>query len=111
MDLELLQRVAAEQIGTKVDNLVNWEQGKNVPEVRFIPGIIRFLGYNPFPVGETLAEQIRAGRERLGLSQRRLAALLSVDPSTVWKWERQGRRPSAKIAKRLLEYLPLTSKP
>jgi transcriptional regulator with XRE-family HTH domain len=105
LDLGLLQREAAERIGTRVANITNWERREHPPEIRFLPGIIRFLGYDPLPEGETLGDRIRLGREKLGLSQEKLAALLGIDPSTVWKWERQGRGPSGGLAIRLAKYL------
>jgi transcriptional regulator with XRE-family HTH domain len=105
MDLELLQREAADQIGTRVENLTNWERGKHPPAIRFLPGIIRFLGYDPLPDGETAGDRIRQSRKKLGLSQRKLADLLGVDPSTVWKWERQRRPLSDEQAKRLEHHL------
>jgi len=40
----------------------------------------------------TFPEQIRAQRERLGLTQAELAAFLDVSPRAVWQWE-QGTLP------------------
>jgi hypothetical protein len=37
---------------------LTWESNKGTPEIRFMPAIIRFLGYNPLPPAETLAEQL-----------------------------------------------------
>lgn len=105
MDLGLLQREAAERIGTRVENITNWERGKNPPEIRFLPGIIRFLGYDPLLAGETPGDRIRLSRQKLGLSQQRFADLLGVDPSTVWKWERQRNQPSTKMTRRLERFL------
>lgn len=36
-------------------------------------------------------DELRAMREKLGLSQRELAALLDVKQKTVWMWETQDK--------------------
>lgn len=52
MDLGLLQREVAQQLGVDKWTVLNWERGKTSPDVRYYPAIIEFLGYNPFPQGE-----------------------------------------------------------
>lgn len=44
----------------------------------------------------SLAERLRTHRERLGLSRKRLAALLGTDPSNVAGWETETHRPTKK---------------
>ena len=73
--------------------ICNWELGLTEPEVRFIPKIIEFLGYNPLPERRTLAEKIIRCRKTLGLSQTQLARRLGVDPGTLARWETEGRWP------------------
>ncbi len=87
LDLGLRQRDAAKQIGVNPKTYENWEQEKYEPEVRFWPGVILFLGYDPRPDPETLGERIRAARRRQGISQEELARRLGIDPSTVAAWE------------------------
>jgi len=43
------------------------------PEIRDMPAIIRFLGYNPLVATKTMAEQLFHNRTNLGLSQKELA--------------------------------------
>ncbi len=62
MDLGLLQRHAAEQIGVALDTYRFWEGNATRPLFRQWPGIIRFLGYRPSPIGDTLPESLRATR-------------------------------------------------
>lgn len=62
MDLGLTQRGVALQIGANPWTVANWEKGNNHPAVWFLPAIIRFLGYDPLPAGETLTERIRTAR-------------------------------------------------
>ena len=49
LDLNLLQKQVADQIGVHELTITNWEVNATVPEVRYMPVIIEFLGYNPLP--------------------------------------------------------------
>ena len=49
LDLGLLQKEVADQIGANPWTIANWEKGKTKPAARFIPAIIGFLGYDPRP--------------------------------------------------------------
>lgn len=77
----------AEQIGAHYKSYDNWEQDKHEPEARYWPAILSFLGTDPRPEPETLAERIRAKRLTQGITLRELARRLGVDPSTVTAWE------------------------
>jgi transcriptional regulator with XRE-family HTH domain len=88
MDLELLQREVAAEIGVHVKTLSLWELRGTTPTIRQWPGIILFLGYDPEGEPETLADLLQTARRRLGYSHRRLGEALGVDPSTIYKWER-----------------------
>lgn len=54
---------------------------------RHTPKIIRFLGYVPFSVGDSLPEPLKAYRKFRGLSRKKLARILGVDEGTLWRWE------------------------
>lgn len=45
-DWDLSQRQAAEVIGCYSTALLHWEKGSAEPALRFLPGILRFLGYD-----------------------------------------------------------------
>ena len=47
LDLGLLQREAALRIGVDKTTVFNWEAGTASPNLRAIPGLVRFLGYDP----------------------------------------------------------------
>jgi DNA-binding transcriptional regulator YiaG len=83
----------------------NWEVHATQPELRHLPKIIRFLGYNPLPAAGSLAEQIARHRRTLGLSRRELAKRLGVDPGTLWKWEAGIREPKGKYLKIVKSWL------
>lgn len=47
MDRKLLQKDVAADLGTDTATVVNWELGKTQPALAFVPGIIRWVGYDP----------------------------------------------------------------
>ena len=102
LDLGLLQREVAEKIGVTSTTICGWEGQRIQPEIRFIARIIKFLGYDPFPEPESFPEKLKTYRLRLGLSQRRLAAKLGIDPATIAGWE-EGRHKPVNIYRKLLE--------
>ena len=106
LDLGLLQKEVAERLGVDAMTICNWETNRTSPQLRFIPRIIAFLGYNPhYTQSGTLGERIVACRRVMGLSQKELACHLGVDPSTLGRWERGTGRPSQRCRERLLAFL------
>ena len=96
LDLNLLQNQVADQIGVHELTITNWELNVTVPEVRYVPAIIQFLGYDPLPPTMCFRERLAAARRRLGLSQRRMAAKLGVDMATPMGWEAERPQPNGK---------------
>jgi transcriptional regulator with XRE-family HTH domain len=96
LDLKLLQKEVAEQIGVHELTITNWEGNATVPEVRYMPAIIQFLGYNPLPEASSLPRRLSTARMALGLSQRKMAAKLGVDPATLMGWEAGRHQPTGK---------------
>ena len=86
--LGLTQRQLAAELGVVVESIVHWEKGKTQPPIARIPALVAFLGYDPFPAPETLAEQLLAKRRAMGWSIQQAAEKLGVDPATWSKWER-----------------------
>jgi transcriptional regulator with XRE-family HTH domain len=74
-----------------------------------MPRIIEFLGFDPEPQPEPLAQRLAYARRRLGLTQEGLAEKLDVDPGTVLRWEKGDCVPPAKKLERLRELLPARS--
>jgi len=109
LDLKLLQKQVADQIGVHELTITNWEVNATIPEVRYIPAIIQFLGYDPLPAATTLPERrLATARMALGLSQRKMAAKLGVDPATLMGWEAGRHQPTGKsldVIARLLQGL------
>jgi transcriptional regulator with XRE-family HTH domain len=96
LDLQLLQKQVAEQIGVDETTITNWEGNASHPAIRYRPAIIAFLGYDPQPDAESLPERLATARRRLGLSQRKMASKLGVDPATLVGWEAGRHQPTGK---------------
>jgi len=52
-----------------------------------------------------MKEVVREVRRRFRLSQARLAAILGVSPSTIWRWEKGISSPRKKMRRKLEELL------
>ena len=94
LDLKLLQKQVADQIGVHKMTITGWEGNATIPEVRYVPAIIQFLGYNPLPPASSLPERLATVRKALGLSQRKMAGRLGVDPATLMGWEEGRHQPT-----------------
>jgi transcriptional regulator with XRE-family HTH domain len=81
------QRRAAARLGVTIATVSNWEGGRAFPAIDSIPAVLEFLGYDPFPEPNTVAERLLAKRRAHGWSIREAAALLAVDPGTWGDWE------------------------
>ena len=78
-----------------------------MPELRFMPLLLKFLGHDPRPKPRTVAEQLVHYREARGWSQKRLAEALNVDPSTVSKWELGKKAPWARYLEKVNAFVRL----
>ena len=111
MNLRLLQKQAADQIGVHAMTITGWEGNATIPEVRYLPAIIQFLGYSPLPAASSLPESFVIARRALGLSQRKMAAKLGVDPATLLGWEAGRHRPAGKSIELIKRVLQMTVRP
>jgi len=65
------------------------------PSLAQIPKIIEFLGNDPFEKEtDPLGDRLREYRRIHGLTQKKLAEQLGVDPTTMAGWERGEHRPT-----------------
>ena len=94
LDLRLLQRQVAEHIGVHEITITGWECNATVPEIRYMTAIIQFLGYDPLPSAAAFPELLGRTSGMLGLSQRKMAEKLGVDPTTIEDWEAGQHRPT-----------------
>ena len=73
-----------------------------------MPKVIEFLGHNPLQSNATtLGERIKQYRIQKGLSLRRLAEELGVDPGTLTRWEREEVEPRGKLTKKVILHLKI----
>ncbi len=72
LDLGLLQRQAAGQLGVDTSTVTNWELGHTEPGFGWMPVIIGFLGYDPRPAPRTIGEALRRHRTNRGMTQKAL---------------------------------------
>jgi transcriptional regulator with XRE-family HTH domain len=86
----LRQRDVASIIGADLYTVINWEKDRTKSPVCHFPGIIVFLGYDPFPLPQSLSERMLAKRRAMGWSIAEAARQLGVDRSTWGAWERDG---------------------
>jgi transcriptional regulator with XRE-family HTH domain len=107
LDLGLLQSEVADTLGVTESTICSWETGRTSTQLRFIPRIIAFLGYDPLSGAshQTSGERIIAARQRLGMTQKELARTLGVDPTTVGRWERGTGKPSKGLEERIEGFL------
>jgi transcriptional regulator with XRE-family HTH domain len=101
LELSLLQREVAEDIGTSPESIRNWELGKAEPSIRCLPAIMRFLGYSPLPGPQSLGEALVTARRLRGISRKTLARELRIDPATLWRWESGNGEPSLRYKRRV----------
>jgi transcriptional regulator with XRE-family HTH domain len=105
LDLKMLQREVAERIGVDKCSVFNWETNTVSPEIRCMPAIIRFLGYNPLPAARGWGERLVRHRTSLGMTQGEAAKRLGVDPGTLAKWGRGERKPAGSLLGRVERFL------
>ncbi len=95
----LNQKQAGQEIGVDETTIYNWENSRTVPALRLMPSLGRFIGYAPYTPAHSLPEKLKARRQSIGLSRKRLAKLLGVDESSLANWETGRRRPNKKSLK------------
>ncbi len=105
LDLKLLQKEVAQRLEVGKTSVFNWGNNLAMPALKYIPKIIEFLGYVPFDTSNLyVGEKIVIYRKLLGLSQKKLAHRLGIDPSTLANWEKNKCQPPERILKDLTTF-------
>lgn len=90
LDLGLKQAEVAEMFGVSRTSIAFWERNVSFPNLRVMPQLTEFVGYNPY--GDLLKleapERIATARKILGLTQEEAAKRLCVCTSKLRAWER-----------------------
>lgn len=108
MDLGLSRKELARELGTNGWTVKHWEEHLKLRvELRFMPRIIAFLGYNPLPTGRTRGKTIIRERVTRGWSRKRLAEESGVDEATVRRVESDSQRVAKRVRKAILETLDI----
>ncbi len=87
LEMGLMQKEVAEQLGVNTWTILNWEKGHTAPSIESIPVIVQFLGYDPFPQPTTLSQHLLAKRREMGWTIKEAARVLVVEPTTWRNWE------------------------
>ena len=106
LDLRLRQKDVALLVGVTEESIMHWETNRYPPQLQFYPGIIKFLGYNPFAVdAEKLGGRIKNYRIEHGLSHKKMGRIVGVDGATISTWETAKHEPQGTNLTRLNELL------
>ena len=98
LDRDLYQTDVAKILKTSAENINNWEHNHKEPHVTNMKGVIEFIGYIPFEYEKgTLGLRLWVARQVAGVSHRKAAKELQIDPTTVLSIERGKRKPIEKI--------------
>jgi transcriptional regulator with XRE-family HTH domain len=87
IELGLSQPQAAERLAVSAATVLNWETGLRHPQIRSIPAILSFLGYDPFPAPTTIGERLAQARRQHGWTTDEAAYQLGVDRTAWQAWE------------------------
>ena len=77
----------------------NWERGKTEPVASQFRPVVAFLGYDPTPEPQTLAERVEAKQRRLRASLAQVARYLGWDPGSLRRYlDGTWRMPPSRAA-------------
>jgi transcriptional regulator with XRE-family HTH domain len=80
-------------IGVTESTIWLWERNRVEPRANFVPGIFDFLGYCLIEPVESWRTRLRRTRVAMGWTQKRLAAEVGLNESTIQGWESGRRKP------------------
>lgn len=105
-ELGLFQRQVAELLGVDECTVTNWEKHRTKQQLRLIPKIIEFLGYNPLGQDpENIGERVFQYRKCCGVSQKELAKRIGIDATTLSRLEKNKGRMFPSVLKKLTDFL------
>lgn len=73
-------------MGIGKETYANWEKGKTEPVAAQFRPVVEFLGYDPTPEPETLAERLKAKRRVTGMTFSQVARHLGWDEGTLTRY-------------------------
>jgi transcriptional regulator with XRE-family HTH domain len=107
LDLTLEQKDVAKILQVTKCTIWNWENNRSEPVVQHYPAIMHFLGYCPYQYPKKWGERLRLHRMHQGLSTKKLARLIKVDPGSIQSWEKRGHPPCKYLQLKVDNFLAL----
>ena len=91
-------------VGTSTVNA--WETGRDGVQLRYVPAVVKFLGYVPQPPADRpLGERLRALRLARGLRQKALGRMLGIGASVISKLETGGSTEDERVLQAVERFL------
>jgi transcriptional regulator with XRE-family HTH domain len=105
IDRGLWHSHVAEIVGVNECSINNWEQGHTEPELRYIPSILVFLGFNPRPMPSDTLEKLEWYKWKMGLNYEELGKEMGIHPEQLMDWIAGRRKPFRKSLEKIGEFL------
>ncbi len=106
MDCKLMQSDIAQIIGVTEASIWNWENGAQ-PHMKYLPSIIKFLGYIPFKSPETnnAIDRLKYFKQINGLTIKQLAKNMGCSHEQLADWINGRTKPYKKNLDIIEEYV------
>jgi len=104
IELGLYQKEVAARLRVTTSTIWNWEHGWTV-DLRYIPRIIIFLGYNPIPCPDDVMERLAWYKQVNGLTLEKLGAEMSRDPEQLADWLSGRHQPCRRNREEIERFL------
>lgn len=93
-------------IGVSTASVNAWETGRDGIQLRYVPAVVKFLGYVPQPSADRpLGERLRALRLARGLRQKALGRMLGIGASVISKLETGGSTADERVLRAVEGFL------
>ena len=93
-------------VNATTSTVTNWEKNRSYPRLYLLPKTIKFLGYHPLQSNTTtFGERTKQYRIQKGLSLRKLAKEIGVDPGTLARCEIGQVEIRLKLRERIISTL------
>jgi len=92
LEFGLYQKDVAARLGVTTSSVWNWEHGWSV-DFRYMPRVIKFLGYNPIPQPDDLLERLAWYKQVNGLTLEQLGAEMERAPKQLADWLAGRHKP------------------
>jgi transcriptional regulator with XRE-family HTH domain len=104
LELDLYQKDVAAQIGATASTIWNWEHGWTI-DLRYVPRVIAFLGYNPIPYPESLMDRLAWYKQVNGLPLEDLGTEMGRAPEQLADWLTGRHRPCRRNQEEIEKFL------